>query len=257
MIFRSKEYRPNPFFGRDAESVKLTFCITHKAREEYLKQTLATNLQDNMAQANVDFVLVDFSSDLSVASWVKSAFRNELNSGKLQAYHCAGLPEWHASKAKNCAHSLAQGDILVNLDCDNFTGPEGGQYILRKFLESQEELVLWQNSRKKLDGSYGRIALFRSTFYELGGYNESFLPMGFQDGDLIKRAEASKVRIERDRNALYNMAIKHNKFVPKDMTWKKMNEHNQGLSRSNIKAGALIANEGVFGALSKDISRID
>lgn len=256
MFLKRKKYRPNPFANKDPKDIRLTFCVTHKNRTKYLQQTLAQNLSDNRSNPNVDFVLVDFDDDMSTVDWLKSEFKEELKNGGLKVYHSDDLDEWHSPKAKNCAHALAEGDILVNLDCDNYTGPDGGSFLVKRFLEAPHEIVLWQYSRRKLDGSFGRIAIAKDTFYHLGGYNESFLPMGFQDGDLIKRAKALGLKIERDRNPLYNAAIKHDKFRPKDMTWKRMNEHNQRLSRLEIKAGKLVANEGAFGKLANGVTRI-
>ncbi|WP_258101006.1 glycosyltransferase family A protein [Marinoscillum pacificum] len=256
MFFR-KNYRGNSFTGRSLNDLTLTFCITHKNRESYLKKTLLQNLNDNQANPNVDFVLVDFQDDLEIVDWVSSEFKSFLGSGKLKAFHSNDLPEWHSPKAKNCAHALAEGDILVNLDCDNYTGKNGGDFIIKHFSEATNEILFWQYSKKKLDGSYGRIALTKNTFYELGGYDESFLPMGFQDGDLIKRAERFGTQIIKNQDPLYNMAIKHEKFIPHNMTWKRMNEHNQRISKKNIKEGLLVANSGDFGVIAKNVKRID
>ncbi len=257
MLFKSKKYRANPFNGRSISELRLTFCITHKNREAYLKQTLAQNLRDNKHNQNVDFVLVDFNDNYSMVDWLKSEFKSQLADSQLKAYHSEEMSEWHASKAKNCAHMLAEGDILVNLDCDNFTGPNGGDFVMAKFIEAEEELIFWQNSRKKLDGTYGRIAIANKTFHELGGYNEAFLSMGFQDGDLIKRAKVLGLKLCRDVNSKYNEAIQHEKFIPEDMTWKRMNEHNEKKSKSDLKASKLVANDGVFGSLAKSVKSLN
>ena len=37
------------------------------------------------------------------------------------------------------------------------------------------------------NGNFGRIALTKKKFNEIGGYDQSLLPMGYQDWDIIKR----------------------------------------------------------------------
>lgn len=222
--------------------------MSHKNRFEYLKETLATNLSDNRDEQDmVEFVLVDFGSDADIKGWIVEKFKKDIISGYLKFYSTTEMGDWDASLAKNTAHYLASGTIVVNLDCDNFTGQNGGKYVYDSFIDNKHDMVLWQYSGKKLDGSFGRIACTKHAFEELGGYDQAFLPMGFQDGDLRDRLKASGRELIHDKNADYNAAIKNEKYIPANMTWKKMNEHNQRLSKKNIKNNLLTANDGIFG----------
>jgi len=253
MFFRKKSYLPPSPELQGTDIPKLSFCISHKNRVEYLQQTLRQNLEDNRAdQAKVEFVLVDFGSDEDLVPWLLTDFRADLHSGYLRFFQTHALVDWHACIAKNTVHYLAKGAILVNLDCDNFTGVRGGKYVIDAFEQATENLMWWQYSKKKLDGTFGRIGMTRDIFHQLGGYDESFLPMGYQDGDLKDRALALGLKLAHDRNPLYNQAIKNEKFTPANMTWKAMNEHNERLSRDNIKAGKWVANAGTFG-IRKDV----
>lgn len=248
MIFRKKIFLPrSPLLDR-TDIPKLSFCISHKNRFDFLKETLQINLDANRPdQASIEFVLVDFGSDEDVMSWVVSNFQDDLSSRYLRIFQASGLKDWHASVAKNTVHAQAKGAIWVNLDCDNFTGERGGKHIINAYETSDSNLVYWQYSKKKLDGTFGRIGMTRDVFEQLGGYDESFLPMGYQDGDLKDRAVALGCELRHDRNQAFNQAIKNEKFVPKEMSWKLMNEHNERLSRDKIKAGNLVANDGKFG----------
>lgn len=242
---RNKHFLPSSLIPENIGGIKLSFCISHKNRFDFLRQTLERNLLDNQENQNeVEFVVVDFGSNDDVGSWIKSNFQSELDKDYLKFWQVEGMDEWHASKAKNTTHLLASGSVLVNLDCDNFTGRAGGKRIIDAFLHATNELIYWQYSGKKLDGSYGRIALTKPSFLNLGGYDESFLPMGFQDGDLIARAVKSGLQLVKDRSKAYNQAIRHEKFKPASISWKRMNEHNERLSAINIRNNEIVANQG-------------
>lgn len=248
MFFRKKSYLPLSALLQGTDIPKLSFCISHKNRVPYLKQTLRQNLEDNRVdQAMVEFVLVDFGSDEDLVPWLLSEFSADLSSGYLRFFQTNVLKEWHACIAKNTVHRLAKGAILVNLDCDNFTGARGGKFVIDSFTQAKENLMWWQYSKKKLDGTFGRIGMTRDIFEKLGGYDESLLPMGYQDGDLKDRALALGLRLCHERNPAFNQAIKNEKYTPTNMTWKAMNEQNERTSRANVKAGRLVANGGTFG----------
>ncbi len=165
----------------------LSFCITCKNRFHQISRTLKKNLDDNrLHQEWVEFILVDFGSVDGVKEWVCRHFKEDLKTGFLKYYYTGELPYWHASVAKNMAHRLAGHDILVNLDCDNFTGYLGGQFVIRQFLQNRD-IVLHQFSGNLDDGSYGRIGVLKEYFDIIGGYDETFEPMSYQDVDLIER----------------------------------------------------------------------
>ncbi len=190
-----------------------------------------------------------------IRDWVFSEFRDFLKEGYLKYYHSDRLETWHASIAKNASHSVAEGAILVNLDCDNYTGPEGSQFIVDTFSEYPFNIVLWQFSGKKQDGSFGRIALTRDMFFQLGGYDESFLPMGYQDDDLLDRARHLGLVKVRSKDKRFNQCIRHEKYRPSDISYKEMKMRNKKLSKMHIRQGRLEANGGF--PLQLGIKRMD
>ena len=113
----------------NSQPPKISFCITCKNRLYQIKKTLPQNLEDNRRlQEIVEFVLVDFGSTDGLRKWISDNFKHEIRSGYLKYFYTEEMVYWHASIAKNTAHMLAQNDILVNLDCDNYTGSNGGWF---------------------------------------------------------------------------------------------------------------------------------
>ena len=186
----------------------LSFCITCKNRFHQIIRTLRQNLDDNRAhQQQIEFVLVDFGSNDGLRDWIISNFQDDLMSGYLRYYYTNELMYWHASVAKNTAHLLAQNDIAVNLDCDNYTGYHGGYFVIERFVNNRMDIVLHQFGGDLYDGSYGRISVLRKYFHYIGGYDELFDPMGYQDKDLFERLEAAGLLYILTSDYRYNNAI--------------------------------------------------
>src|SRR6476661_11265433 len=232
---------------------KISFCITCKNRLHQISQTLKANLDDNRNIANdVEFILVDFDSTDGLKDWIVKNFKAELKSGYLKFFFTKELNNWHASIAKNTAHFLASGEILVNLDCDNFTGNDGGAFVLKQFDLYGSKIVLHQASENPSTGSFGRISMLKKYFISVGGYDESFKTMGFQDNDLIHRLVEFGLFYVTNDESRYNCAITNTqyekiKYTNSDMPYMRMIYENKLLSKKNILLGRIIANEGEFG----------
>lgn len=227
----------------------LSFCITCKNRFHQISKTLPVNLNDNRLYSHlIEFILVDFGSTDGLKDWVKKYHINDIESGYLKYYYTEELKFWHAPIAKNTSHYFAHNDILVNLDCDNFTGPDGGRFIIRQFLNSQDAIVLHLINSDYRNGSFGRICMNVKYFDQVGGYDESFLPMAYQDNDLIDRLISiglKEVRLVDDRftNAIRNTKEEGLSFSIQNMAWEDMLKHNKHISQTNISSGHFITNK--------------
>ena len=229
------------------QSPKLSFCITHKDRFEYLQKTLFQNLKDNEEdRLNIEFILMDFHESDEVMHWIREIFPKEIGQGYLK-YFKAKIQGWSAPLAKNTAHYVASGIILTNLDCDNFTGRKGGRFVLEQYYKEESNLMLWQFSRVRRDGSYGRMSFYQQAFEDLGGYDEGLMEMGFQDNDLMLRALKMGVKRIECNEKSYNKAIKHEKYKPAQMSFRSMERWNKARSKMNIKQQKLSANNGSYG----------
>jgi Glycosyl transferase family 2. len=165
----------------------VSYCTTCKGRLWQLEQTLTANLRTIRAQYDVDLVLLDYHSNDGMAEWVFENFIDDINSERLKYYRLTDDLFFDMSYAKNVVHKLATGDVLFNLDADNFIGstlPE-----LRE-LKSNQILVNHPTFTRenKAYGRYGRIGLHADAYRLLNGYDEAIAGMGMDDGDLILRA---------------------------------------------------------------------
>jgi hypothetical protein len=236
----------------------ISFCITCKNRFHQISQTLPSNLRDNRKDKDrIEFILVDFGSTDSLQDWICANFSEDLDEGYLKYYYTTEMPDWSAPVAKNTAHLLSTGEFLINLDCDNLTGKNGGVYIYNQFQRFGPKLVTHQFSGEWTDGSYGRIGMHRQYFFAIGGYDESFAPMGQQDTDLINRLFEFGLAYKKINNPRYNRAIRNSKeesikYCNSQFSYYQMNLHNSRLSRLNLYAGKIITNEGSFG-IRKDV----
>jgi glycosyltransferase involved in cell wall biosynthesis len=245
---------------------KLSFCITCKNRFHQISKTLRQNLDSNINISNdIEFVLVDFDSNDGLSDWVIENFQKEIESGYLKYFFCQSLPSWDCSIAKNTSHMLASGQILVNLDCDNFTGFRGGEFILKQFMLYGPKLLLHQASGSFGDGSFGRISIMKHLFLAVGGYDQSFAPMAYQDTDLILRSMEFGLIYILKTNPYFNKAIYNTKeegilYAKGNMKYREMDRHNRSVSLKNISNGNIIANVGknigvVSGIYTYDFSK--
>jgi glycosyltransferase involved in cell wall biosynthesis len=231
----------------------LSFCITCKNRIHQIKQTLKKNLDDNISYKDIiEFVLVDFGSTDGLKEWILSNFQQELLSGYLRYLYTDELPFWHASIAKNTAHAHARNNILVNLDCDNYTGEMGGYLVIQTFVKHNFNIVFHQFSGTFGDGSFGRISMLKNHFHEAGGYDEALEPMAYEDNDLILRLRKLNLTYIGNPDPNYNLAIKNDRsesirYTKGTHSWREMLRMNEIKSKTNISRGKIIANDRNYG----------
>lgn len=246
------------FLNREYKGPTVSFCTTYRDRFEQISQTLPVNLAHNrIDKENVEFVLIDFDpSDTRLKEFIFKNFSQDIQSGYLKYYQTYQMPLWDFSVAKNTAHYYASNEIVVNLDADNYTGYRGGQYV-SKILDSSKNSFLWQMA-DIINGSYGRISMYKKDFDYLGGYDESLPePAGYQDQDLIDRALSYLTKIHKNshNNSIMNEVSDKIKYTRKGKSWQEMNEINREYSQENIKNGKFQVNNGIYG-IRNGVTRI-
>lgn len=246
------------FIFRKYTGPTISFCTTYRDRFEQISQTLPQNLANNrMDKDNIEFVLIDFDpSDTRLKEFIFKNFSQDISSGYLKYYQTDQMPVWNFSIAKNTAHYYATNEVVVNLDADNYTGYRGGQYVANIFANSTNAF-LWQN-QNEFAGTYGRISLYKKDFDYLGGYDETLpAPAGYQDDDLIKRAESFLKVIHKDffNESIINSKEETIKHTQKNISWFEMVKINQAHSDKNIKKRKFRANNGIYG-IRNGVNRI-
>lgn len=225
--------------------IRVSYCTTCHGR---LWQ-IALTIVDNLAHLRDDeeLVLVDYGSADGLGRYIESspACQNAMESGRL-VYARTEAKHYHCPKAKNLAHRLGRGDLLVNLDADNSN--EGMRRIISRRYARVEDLVLQMDEGERGDplrGTFGRICIPRYWFYRLGGYDESFEPIGHQDQDLIWRAKAMGLRHVHAKTGgaspIRNTMVEKASHTGK-RSWHVMWRANEKASLLNLKEGRLVAN---------------
>jgi hypothetical protein len=208
---------------------QISFCTAVMNRLDHLKLTLPANLNDNM-NSNVEFLILDYNSSDGLKEWLLSNYSQYLDIGIISYYRTNEPTVFSHSHSKNIAMKLAKGSVVCNVDADNFIGPGFYKYLEFTFENNSNIFVAATdrkfNSNNKSDwltgdsDFLGRIALKKSDFLSLQGYDESFLGYGFEDSDLINRLEI--IGLERCviRNSKFLRAINHDdslRFSVKEM----------------------------------------
>lgn len=170
---------------------EIVFCITCKGRTQHVEQTLPKNLTDNSRYGKCRFVLLDYNSPDHLLDYLKKSHGPSIKEGRLAVYSSKEPGPFRMAHAKNVAHRLGMiegADVLVNLDADNFTGPDFADYINDQFQSAGGDIFLWSRmiqsgENRTPRGISGRIVVTRSAFLNAGGYDEKFSTWSPDDKD--------------------------------------------------------------------------
>ena len=226
---------------------QLSFCISYRNRFEHITRTLPVNLEDNRPQAeDIEFVIVQFGGEEDLYPWLVEHYSKDLDSGYIKFYTSDQMQDWHMSIAKNTALRLGTGRFVVSLDCDNFTGPRGGQFVIDSLTPLPDQSLVWQWNGLEGDGTCGRISLAKNLFLALGGYDEELTATAHEDYDLINRAKSQGIKIVRQQNERYARAIAHEyglglPFSADELRWQRWKNRSRSMANilnANVRANA-------------------
>lgn len=197
---------------------KISFCTVCMNRLHHLKITLPQNIKDNIEYENIEFVILNYNSTDGLDQWIKSEMKDFLDKGILKYYYSKEPENFHMSHSKNVAAKLSTGDIICNIDADNFTGIGFAEYVNISFINNKNiYLGVDKNTRRDC---YGRISVKRNDFFSIKGYDEKMNGYGFDDYDLCNRLQLL------GRKAFF---ITNNKFLqalPHSDEERTVNEYN-------------------------------
>ncbi len=188
----------------------IVFCTTCKGRTQHLERTLPANLRDN---PEAKFVVLDYNSQDHLVSYLQTAHAEDIDAGRLVVYSYRESGPFRMAHAKNMAHRcgmLEGGDILVNLDADNFTGAGFADYIAREFSRNPNTFLspwIWRPR-----GISGRIAVSTHMFLTAGGYDEKYETWSPDDKDFVARLERMGYE-PGEMSPQFLDAIRHNEKI--------------------------------------------
>jgi len=221
--------------------LEVSYCSSCRNRLHQLRHVFDANIASLRSYPYIQWVLYNYSSSDGLDEYIipllprlPSRFKYIVDSRNRS---------WNLSVAKNLAHAFGDAPVLMNLDCDNLILDSGP--IIQRLHENGGEVVHY-GSNKFSDGTSGRISINRDVFEKLGGYDEDFLPMGYQDLDLLARFRAMGGLVlsspVSSTYAIQNSKIESMSEVVATISWQHCNEQNYLRSSLNIATGKLCAN---------------
>jgi hypothetical protein len=230
---------------------RVVFCTTCKNRLDHLAKTLPKNVSDNPSARTV---LLDYNSQDGLEDWVKTYNgRRDLLGGNLVVYKFTEPSPFRMAHAKNLAHRLGileGGEVLVNLDADNYAGHRFDLYLGEQF--EAPDVFLWSRMVKgeMRRGISGRIAVTRDAFLLSGGYDEVFAKWGPDDKDFNVRLR--RLGFEgKEIDPKFLEALTHNdkmrfREYPEVRTLVKDGVYHEGFNLES-RADVTVANAGKVG----------
>ncbi len=182
---------------------KISFCTTCMGRLPHLKETLTQNIKDNADNPDVQFVVVNYGAEAETENWIRDTFQAEIKSGLLKYISFPGPKHFQVSHAKNVAHMMGDGEIVCNVDADQFIGKDFARFAIEKFDEARKDgqhIYLRLSTQgthdpEKAQGA-GRIAVLKKDFIRMRGYDEHRRGWTAEDSNLVMRMMLKSMRHE-------------------------------------------------------------
>lgn len=164
-----------------------------------------------MDYPNVEFVLLDYGSEDGLEEWVISNMQDELRSGILNFKRTSKPKRYLSSHSKNMVHRQSTGDIVCNLDGDNFTGRGFSEYLNQHFQDYPNSFlsVNYKNNWGEKSDTFGRIVCWKKDFEQIGGYDEQMRWYSYEDIDFCERLRKSGIEQHFISNEEFLKTIPH------------------------------------------------
>lgn len=163
---------------------KITISTTCMGRTYDLKRTLIKNIMDNADYPNVEFLVLNYNSKDDLDDWMKRYVSPWIEDGIVSYYKTTDPEFYEMGHSRNLCYKLASGDIVNNVDADNFTGVGFASHI-NKLAELQPKNGVFAKGKRSM---HGRLGLYREECLALGGYDEDLTGYGYDDHWLLTRA---------------------------------------------------------------------
>jgi hypothetical protein len=194
------------------------------------KETFYENLDTINKYPNVAWTIVDIDSNDGIEDFF-AQFLSSYNQNNINYYRIIEDFPYSIPIAKNFSLRLSNGYFLFNLDIDNYLDD-----IIDIILSLNDTVGIRCNTMHK--GVYGRLGCHSDSLKTVGGYDESFLPAGGHENDLIKRL--SNIGYGLNHIECKKMPIPNSKeetvknFIGNHLSWKEMNKVNFYKTKHNL-----------------------
>lgn len=230
---------------------KISFITACKGRLHQLRQTVLLNLHWNSNYPNLEFVLLDYNSRDGFEAWAEQVLRDHIASGRVVYYKTFEPERFRYAHARNMLVRLASGDVICNVDADNFTGKNFAWYIAERLQHYDYCLgsKLHDGIIHAQDfGNCGRIATWRKYYLEFGAYNETMDSWGYEDVDFYNRLfkiglKACKI----DECYLHCIAHHEGRQVHEPENNDDYLDDYKEKSYQRLERGEVVVNDGNFG----------
>ncbi len=185
----------------------ITFFTAIRNRKKHLQQTLPANLSVNR-RADSCFLILDYGSNDGLADWLFDCFADELETEKL-IYKRVEALQFDRCDSRNKASAFCETTLIVNIDADNYTGPDFDEWLTFQLSDNENKVITGLSNSVGTRDAFGKIALHKSLFDRVNGYDRSFEGYGFEDYDLFYRLVAIGAEMEILNDHQYLKAISH------------------------------------------------
>ena len=176
----------------------ISFITPIKNRLDDLRLTFPHNYKQAFATGLAfEWVFVDWASNDLLLGYLTDQ-RDKLPCGgqniKIISTRNREL-EWSFARAKNSGLRVANGNLMANVDADNFITAKWVNALSKATSNRGLNIPICiippgrQRSDAHFGGAGGRIVLHRTVVELLRGYDESFVGYGYEDLDVIVRAD--------------------------------------------------------------------
>lgn len=225
---------------------KISICTNCMGRTYDLKRTYVKNIVDNLDYPNVEFVLLNYNSKDDMDEWVKRYLSVYIEDGIVNYYKTTEPEFYEMGHSRNVQSKLAQGDIINNVDADNYCG-FGFADSINRLAELRPEKAVFAKGKRMMHGRYG---MYKKEFLELGGYDEDLTGYGYDDHHLMNRSMASGCKLMwwtgvPGNNFMRRIKTPRN-VVGKNMRetkWKKTERANKELALKKLKDKEFVVNK--------------
>lgn len=235
-----------------------TICTTCMNRLHDLSKTLPKNLEDNADYEDVEFLVLDYSSNDGLKKWIQGSaeIKQYLDSGRLVVYRVDGQTYFRPNHSRNMSFRLATGEMVANVDSDNFTHKG---YVSRlnecasvsdsNLLIVPDNFLVRGNNRIFLKG---RFALYKKDIELLQGFDEE-LDDGFGHDDLnfVFRAMLAGFKIVRYESKYTEGRLEtkdaERVLYVKNKDYRKMQDVNASITHNKLSRGKIAVNPNGWG----------